>query len=681
MEPISTAMGVVSLVYDVYDNTIRIFKFLSALVDMPKACEKYRLQLIIEYNRVLAFGKAAGLIDIGDGSSLATALGSSATELAAILARIQWLLSEFRDINARYGNQLNPLSSSEVFKTSGEASEVSEKARGKDTKAPQKGSKTNEKEEKYTDANEKGSDVDIVKQISSLAVSYEKKKSHEPRWTQIRGFLERAGHNTKDVLTHPSRVRWLAVDEDTFKELLQDLHVLTERLHELMRDHRERKIDDITAKTYREMVLTRNNVDDLRAMMDAVGDLITTSANTRKEKDAHWNDRTLRDLVQLKKISRTSDSILALLANDKNLNVAQSIADAGGVLVRRYTADRFVKHFQWNDEDDLDRPRGILKTREGDIPVWIEWKMMGDVAENSPKDKEMALRTAALAEMLHMQKPASLHTPDCIGYFDDREISFREQYGWIFKMPESSDYDTQVVSLYDLLGIESRKPSLSQRVAIASKMCSTVLNLHAVNWLHKGIFSKNVIFHFNGTEFDDDGNITNLGTYDPEKPILSGFEFSRPDGSKTTAREASPMWNLYRWPGIQQEAPTERNSRKTYDLYSLGVLLLEIAHWKPLDELLKLERDSRGEVSITYAKHVRDWLLGIRDGRPNPTVELRNIAGDRYWRAVMRCLWAHGERGFGVEEGEDQSNDSRVGIRLQEAFTVHVVEELEGIHI
>jgi hypothetical protein len=636
-----------------------VFKFVSALVDMPQECEKYRLQLIIEYNRVLAWGKAAGLVDVPEGSTLANTLGAEATELVAIVARIQWLLAEFRDLNARYGNELNPYSGTE----------------GKAV------------------AEAKATDEDVVQQVSSLAVSYEaKKKEHRRRWGRIQNFLERAGHNAKEVVTNPRRVRWVKVDEEAFKGLLADLHALTERLHELMRHHQERKIDDITAKTYREMILARNNIEGLRDMLDAVGSLINTSASTRREKDAHHNDRTLQDLVQLKKISRTSDAILAKLAQDGALDIQKSL-DGAGISVHKYSEDELAESFSWaEDPEGLRRPRGALSTKHGDIPVWVEWKSFGD--GGLLKDKQTALRTMALAEMLHIQKPASLHTPECIGLFDDREVSGIDRYAWIFKMPEGSDYDTEVVSLYDILGKHQHKPSLSQRISMATKLCSTVLNLHAVNWLHKGIFSDNVIFHFDRVNVAEKDGIPPFGWYNPEKPVLSGFEFSRPDGSNTTAREANPLWDLYRWPGIQRQPPTERNSRKTYDLYSLGLVLMEIAHWQPLHRILLLGKDgaqgakSAPEVPLKESKLVRDWLLGIQGGerfskanKPNPVADLRNIVGDRYWKIVERCLWAHGEKGFGVDELEDQSNDSRVGTLLQEAFTVHVVEELAAIHV
>ncbi|KAK3905054.1 prion-inhibition and propagation-domain-containing protein [Staphylotrichum tortipilum] len=676
------ASGVISLAWDVFDTTVRIFNFVTALVDMPREYEQYRLQLIIEYNRVLAWGKAAGLVEVPEGSTLGATLGADGIELVAIVARIQWLLSEFRDLNARYGNQL-PQS------------------------APKEGDGGDEKADEKQPTN-----LDVLKAVSSLAVSYEAKKrehSHRRGTNHIREFFLKTGHHTKAIVTHPVRVRWVAVDKDGFEALLKDLHVLTERLHELMRNHRQQQLDDVTAKTYREMILTRNNVQELKDMLDAVTSLISTSSTTRADRAAHRNDRALQDLIQLKRIAQTSESILAQLHRDGTLDVAHSLS-ALGITVRAFTDAVLSEEFEWNeaDADDpacLPRPRGILSTDEGHVPVWIEWKAIGDAPAGSPRDKECALRTVALAQMLHLPKPATLHAPECVGYFDDREVSGVDRYGWVFKMPEGADYDTRVISLYEVLGVGRYKPSLAERVAMAECLCATVVDLHAVNWLHKGIFSDNVVFHFSEEEEEEgkgDGGLGDGGlAYGPANPLLCGFEFSRPDGKLTTARDVDSAWDLYRWPGIQRQRPTERNSKKTYDLYSLGLLLLEIAHWERLHTLMNLGQGrvkDGGEgrpagvpdVPLQESKMVRDWLLGVETktappfeaaGRPNPLRELRNVVGDRYWRVVERCVWAHGEKGFGVDEAAEQSNDGDVGVVLQEAFTERVVEELRAVRI
>ncbi|KAL2260143.1 hypothetical protein VTK26DRAFT_5946 [Humicola hyalothermophila] len=685
MEAAGLAAGMVSLALDVFDGTVRIFKFLTALVDMPRECEKYRLQLIMEYNRVLAWGKAAGLVEIPEGSTLAITLGTESIELVAIVARIQWLLTEFRDLNSRYNNEIREV---------------------------EKGN--------HPIMDTRSANIDILKEISSLAVSYEAKKKERRRLkgtNHLREFLEKAGRNTKEILAHPVRIRWVAVDKEAFEELLTDLHALTERLHELMRTYREKRIDDITTKTYREMILARNDIQDLKDMFDAVNGLISTTCTSQGKGRATHSNKTLQDLIQLKRISRASETILSQLRIDKTLDISQLLTDLG-ITVRQYSSDDLFSSFEWNEPDNgcpelLPRPRGFLSLASASaspsdspqpekpaptIPVWIEWKSLDtDAPPNSLRAKESLLRTVALAQMLALPKPATLQAPECVGFFDDSDVSGAGRFGWLFRMPEGDDGDARVVPLHDLLGNARFRPNLSQRVGMARRLCETVLDLHAVNWLHKGIFGDNVLFVFRGRgEAGAEEAATWLG-YDPESPLLSGFEFSRPDGTHTTARDVDVVWDLYRWPEIQRQRPTERNSKKTYDLYSLGLLLLEIAHWERLDRLMRFGRrmDKEGtdrrevpDVSLEESKKVRDWLLGAQGGAPfhaagapNPLRELRNIVGDRYWRAVERCLWAHGEKGLGVEETADQSNDSRIGILLQEAFTEHVVEELRSVDV
>jgi hypothetical protein len=633
-----------------------VFKFISALVEMPKECEKYRVHLIIEYNRVLAWGKAAGLLD-SSGSTLAATLGTSSIELVAIVSRIQWVLSEFRDLNSRYANEL-PVEQS-------------------NSKPP--------------------TDIDVLKKISNLAVSYEaeRKLSNRPQGTKrIRDLLLKIGRHTKEIVTHPLRVRWVAVDREAFEALLVDLHALTGRLYELTKFHQENRIADITAKTHREMILARNDIQELRDMFEAFSSRLTTSPSCRKASENYDIDSIFQDLVRLKKLSVTLENILARVKGDSTFDTDSRLLELQ-VSVRKFTAADLSEDFEWNEPaieepQFLTRPRGILYAEGVSTMVWIEWKCLGDVAPDSLEDKQSTLRTVALAEMLHSPKPASLHVPECIGYFDDRNVWGTERFGWIFKMNDGSDCHTRVISLHDILGNGKLKPSLSTRIKLAFKLCSTVLNLHAVNWLHKGIFSDNVVFHLDGVGgVEERSNLVAL-----ERPLLTGFEFSRPDGTHTTARDTDVTWDLYRWPAIQREKPTERNSKKTYDLYSLGLLLLEIAHWERLDRIMLLGKNkdrkadaNQLELPLEESKAVRGWLLGIKGGSPfeaagwpNPLEELHNIAGDRYWKAVKRCLWTHGERGFGVEESSDQSNP-RVGILLQEAFTKHVVEELGCIHV
>ncbi|EGS19875.1 uncharacterized protein CTHT_0043660 [Thermochaetoides thermophila DSM 1495] len=651
---------------------------------MPKELESKRVELIIEYHRILAFGKAAGLVDVPEGSNLALTLGTETIELVAILARIQSIMTEFRDLNARYSDEDS--SKPSVSMRNGNHGEGSG-----NTNLPIR---------------------PTFKRTPSLAAQYEEKKQqrkHLRGTNHLREFFQKTGHNLKEIVTHPGRIRWIVSDKDAFDALLKDLHTLTERLHELMRGHRERHIDEITAMTYRELIMTRNSVDDIKVSIEAVSNRINNFPFEGPSRPRHGaTDFALRDLFQLKRMGRIAENVILELKNDGKIDLDERLKESG-LKLQKLTAQEVFDNFSWNEPEmvypaGLDRPRGVLTVGNDELPVWVEWKPIGDLRPNSPQDKEVFVRTGLLSEMLKMQKPSTMHVPECLGFFDDREVNECDRYGWIYKMPEGSSMDTRVVSLYHILGNDKHKPSLSKRVAMATALCTTVMNLHAVNWLHKGIYSDNVVFHF-----DKNGN------YNAEKPLLSGFEYSRPDVGNTTNREVDAVWDLYRWPAIQREKPTDRNSRKTYDMYSLGLVMLEIAHWERLQNLMWLHdapRDSdqsddtskKGKkfianigmgkekllpnVTLDESKGVRDWLLDIREGapfraagRPNPLQALRHVAGDLYFHAVLRCIWAHGPNGFSVEELDDQSNDSDIGVQLQEAFMRYVVEPLRSVQI
>lgn len=56
---------------------------------------------MIEYNRLLAWGEAVGLINLAQGSHVATTLGTNAVELCSIISRIGWLLGEFRSTSEK----------------------------------------------------------------------------------------------------------------------------------------------------------------------------------------------------------------------------------------------------------------------------------------------------------------------------------------------------------------------------------------------------------------------------------------------------------------------------------------------------------------------------------------------------------------------------------------------------
>lgn len=286
------------------------------------------------------------LINAPQGSNVAVKLGTNAVELCSIISRIGWLLGEFKEINARWKNELNLY-----------------------------------QDHYQTATDERDMDMNAVKDISSLALAYEKAKEERkylPGTNHIIKWIYNGAKSARDIATHPSRVRWVIVDKEAFQALLQDLHMLIERIHELIDRYQAKEVGDITAKAYRELVVVRNDVKELRAMVEAVTRLIEISQATTNTNRAHQNENeeTLRDLLQLKEINHIADKMLLSMSRNKGFDIEKDFNSL--ISVARYNAITLKDHFSYGtvegikDLSTLYRPRGVL-TKDGlDIQVWIK---------------------------------------------------------------------------------------------------------------------------------------------------------------------------------------------------------------------------------------------------------------------------------------------------------------------
>jgi len=149
---------------------------------MPDDCKKSRDRLVIEYNRLLAWGKAAGLVKDEGKTSISFSLGVDPLEMFNTITTIKSLLEEFKEMNSRY-KDLKPF------------------------KPP----------EEEQAAKDKAAQYDIVADVSSLAISYEKTKTgrkHKLGTNHVRKLFREAiegAKNVGEIITHPSRGTWVAV--------------------------------------------------------------------------------------------------------------------------------------------------------------------------------------------------------------------------------------------------------------------------------------------------------------------------------------------------------------------------------------------------------------------------------------------------------------------------------------
>jgi hypothetical protein len=254
--------------------------------------------------------------------------------------------------------------------------------------------------------------------------------------------------------------------------------------------------------------------------------------------------------------------------------------------------------------------------------------------------KEFEADVASLAKLLSGTDPLLCRTLKGEGYFHQQA---RSAFAFIYQLPrtvEVADDMTSPSTLLDL--IKSTRPvankpgqvelipakhALEQRFELARKITSAVMYVHVTQYVHKSIRTSNiVIFPKKGSSAANTDQFPKvLG-----EPFLCGFETARHDKATSDQQgDAHWLFNIYRHPKRQGIHPQERYTMN-HDLYSLGVVLLELGLWRPLTSMgLK---DPKG-VSGSVKDHLKKLAMS---GLPV-------VMGTKYRDVVLFCLDIDGD--------------------------------------
>lgn len=307
---------------------------------------------------------------------------------------------------------------------------------------------------------------------------------------------------------------------------------------------------------------------------------------------------------------------LQIIGNDETTQNENTAASARlSLQVLDYTDNTTGTQLHWNKK--LQR---ALVT--GKYPsLYYDW-----LDCNSLTDKQIeiaGIRINALCDLLNTAKPQGITTLKPFGFVYDKK---KVAYGLASEVPLHAGKD---YGLSRLLGT-NRLYSLDDRFALARQLCHTFHQLHMSNWLHRGFNSTCVRFY---TE-KDGGQMKFLA--------VTGFQFARPADTEQISlgiaheSEASP----YLHPEVRENHVSSSQSSYVryngkHDIFSLGVVLLEIGIWRKLTDV-KLpgygQTDLRGYASKhlphlmgkTYAEVVDKCLAGntVVEGGAKPALEL-----------------------------------------------------------
>ncbi|KAK7750053.1 hypothetical protein SLS62_008046 [Diatrype stigma] len=214
-------------------------------------------------------------------------------------------------------------------------------------------------------------------------------------------------------------------------------------------------------------------------------------------------------------------------------------------------------------------------------------------------------------------------------YFYDNE---GQQFLFIHQLPPCRV--DSMMTLQELITSDpfpKTEATLSECIRIAYKIAEAVFFLHTAGFCHKNITCRSVVIL---RRFDTEN--TKMGIPSTiDEPYLMGFDLIRGEDAKTYKegtrasksgqKKMRGIWDfeVFQHPDRLQEDRVPRYS-KTYDVYSLGVVLFNIGFWQPLPKVARRIDTSNPS---SWAQELSSVSVGMR-----PRV------GDRYQRMVQWCL-------------------------------------------
>ncbi|KAJ4032227.1 hypothetical protein NW761_012786 [Fusarium oxysporum] len=247
---------------------------------------------------------------------------------------------------------------------------------------------------------------------------------------------------------------------------------------------------------------------------------------------------------------------------------------------------------------------------------------------------------AALAKLLSGTDPLLCRTLKGEGYFHQPS---RSAFAFIYQVPKLvviPDDVTRPTTLLDL--IMATRPALSkpgqielippkhaleQRFELARKITSAVMYVHVMQYVHKSIQTSNIVMFAK-----NDSSPANTEQFPKVlgEPFLCGFETSRYDrGASDGQGDVEWGYNIYRHPKRQGLHPQSRYTMN-HDLYSLGVVLLELGLWRPLTAMGLRDPNS---VNGSVKDHLKKLAIS---GLPI-------MMGTKYRDVVLFCLDIDGD--------------------------------------
>lgn len=415
-----------------------------------------------------------------------------------------------------------------------------------------------------------------------------------------------ANSEYKDEPNVLRKIYWAVHDKRKFEGFVNTLEKHVNSLQNFIVDHDRRKVQQ----------------EGTRIALDIIRGLSEPDALAKLRGAPIWNDQfsqiDISTLAQWKAITVAPPSLPVMTADSsKDWSLASIHAEDRSQV-------RFIK-------------RGRIN---GDAAYLFEKK---EYDPNIPDDEKDKLQDRIRQLMALLGEPRSqrhLNTLPALGYLDDPNY----HCWWIvFRFPLSpldllGDKTSQPLSLRALYS-SPYKPALEARYKLAKRLVDSFARLYGSDWYHKGINSKNIVFPQILTANSLAG-FKSINT-----ALIQGFNYSRQLTEAQTIDRGKVLNDLeaaiYRHPLYQGDAAS--GYQINYDIYSLGLLLFEIALWSPLMDILAAKFRPGKEPPVTLSPdmtqfHEAEAFELKRRVDIRVEHELAYRVGTKYKDVVQWCL-------------------------------------------
>lgn len=508
-----------------------------------------------------------------------------------------------------------------------------------------------------------------------------------PQFPENSKLLRMALNFTEKTRKLPKRLRWVMSDRAKMEDLLSRLAGMNDFLRDMLDSYRGEMLRTQQIRTNYDIIQLNNKMDQLIEIIKAGSIPASDTARSTRASVGLDHFRTDNEVKRLNS-SPNTESLhhLVHLAQFKAVACAVQGHNLDGSVRSKIRISNVPTTFQDRIMVEtsaliLDTPENMLSAQSSVTRrvngwynplmsgqkrrrIWVEWKVAPRNPWSSLSGPEPSVlrRFEALVSLLRESEvTAQFRAPKCLGYYQQHATVSEVRYGLVFEVP-SSVHDSGPLSLRDLIADRDRPtPSLTPRVRLMRALIESVEKLHAVDWLHKGLRSDNIIF-FHG-RLGDAGNDDR--SLDLSEPFLTGFDYSRPAASASMSEgpEISLADDLYRHPNVQgfsADGAAGHGFRKQHDIYSLGLILIEIAYWKPLESIIGV--GSLKDLTAKDVLKVRDVLLS-----QSHLESLQSRVGDTIAQVSRTCLEGLATPGLPNKEPDKTLGAEELQTRFYEA--------------